>query len=440
MRMNHQAISKEKHENGVQRRRCIVQLILRGTSSLGIALYRRGRFLHVSEFMPDGEASKAAIGAMLEPQLFRQAKILAVNSVKWNDDHGAEAIMEELKRPSRSKSLLLSLPWRNGDSEPYTSVKHCVGVNRVFGDVVEFVFQEGKVAGMVASPPPPNKTNNSPLLLQVQQFLPQSEAAALSKQMLLNPDDFCGATIVAVNGRTCPTRNDAIQAIRTSPRPMSIQFQLALLPTNTHGPNKPRPFTQPRVAVTNHDSSSNGPLKANSGGKAEAEAEEEKLEFTVKAREMMRRFRNLDLGDTINNGLRQMSTSLTVSSSSSMVMTTTTTTRTNNSNCSSSNFGDKTNDIWDLDAQERRKGAYDACCKFIREHLENFVDQSPNATYEDWIKEIHPENTSMPEESSSLDELTVDYRFYVEGSVHRKIWNNHLDGGSRKFVPIRHFE
>lgn len=387
------------NENGVHGHQCIVELVFRGTSALGIALYRQGRFLHIKEFLPDGQAARTAIHAMLEPQVFRHAKILAVNGINW-DNRGAAAVVEGLKSPIRPKSILFAFPWRNKDSDLYISIKNCVGVNRIHGNFVELVFQEGKVAGIAASPPPPPDRTHNPPLLQVQHFLPHCEAAALAKQMLLQPTDFDGASIVAVNGKPCPTRNIAIQAIRTSPRPMSIQFQL-----------------RPKGVATN-DSSTPRDKTLNDADLGE----KEESELAVKARDLMRRFRSLDLGDSIQNGLRQMSSSLTSSS---------TTTSTSSSD---------TTDIWDLDAQVKRKGAYDACYKFIRDHLETFIDKTPNATYEEWIQEIHPENTKMPE--SSVDDnltLAVDDRFYVERSVHRKIWNEYLDG-NRKFVPIRHFE
>ena len=294
MRMNHQAIANV-NENGPRGHQCIVELVFRGTSPLGIALYRQGRFLHIKEFLPNGQAARTAINAMLEPHVFRQAKILAVNGINW-DDRGAVAVVEGLKSPIRPKSILFALPWCNRDSDLYTSIKNCVGVNRIHGNLVELVFQQGKVAGIVASPPPTSSRTDNPLLLQVEHFLPQCEAAALAKQMLLQPADFGGATIVAVNGKPCPTRNIAIQAIRTSARPMSIQFQL-------------------RTMGATNDCSTFCDDTKDLG-------EKEESELAVKARDLMRRFRSLDIGDTIQNGLRQMSSSLTSSSTTTITATT----------------------------------------------------------------------------------------------------------------------
>jgi hypothetical protein len=82
-----------------------------------------------------------------------------------------------------------------------------------------------------------------------------------------------------------------------------------------------------------------------------------------------------------------------------------------------------------------------ACMRAVKDHLESFLEEHPDASYEAWIEELHPENTH---EGLLLEGLgkTLDHRFYIEESDHRKLWNESLtsDNGnacSRRFVPVR---
>lgn len=63
-----------------------------------------------------------------------------------------------------------------------------------------------------------------------------------------------------------------------------------------------------------------------------------------------------------------------------------------------------------------------------RRHLTEYLITHPDATYEQWIGNLHPENV----ESANV----IDHRFYVEDSDHRKLWNENL-GEERQFVPAR---
>ena len=76
-----------------------------------------------------------------------------------------------------------------------------------------------------------------------------------------------------------------------------------------------------------------------------------------------------------------------------------------------------------------------ACMQAIADHFDEFVAEHPNATYEEWIADLHPENIH---EGKLLDGLgsELDHRFYVEDSDHRILWNSHL-GGARIFVSAR---
>jgi len=65
--------------------------------------------------------------------------------------------------------------------------------------------------------------------------------------------------------------------------------------------------------------------------------------------------------------------------------------------------------------------AAEACLRSIIEHLYDFVEDCFNTNahyYEDWIKELHPEN---------VDGGKVDHRFYIKESEHRIIWNDLME-------------
>jgi hypothetical protein len=72
--------------------------------------------------------------------------------------------------------------------------------------------------------------------------------------------------------------------------------------------------------------------------------------------------------------------------------------------------------------QERKaicREAEAACLKAIHDHLMSFVEEYPDSTYEEWIRELHPDN--IQEKDDSIDE-----RFYVEDADHRILWNENL--------------
>lgn len=80
--------------------------------------------------------------------------------------------------------------------------------------------------------------------------------------------------------------------------------------------------------------------------------------------------------------------------------------------------------------------ASDRCLKAIKDHHQHFLEDHPNGTYEQWIRELHPDNTC----SDQKDYATIDHRFYLSDSDHRNIWNKHLGDGVRFHVPVRHLE
>lgn len=59
------------------------------------------------------------------------------------------------------------------------------------------------------------------------------------------------------------------------------------------------------------------------------------------------------------------------------------------------------------------------CIAVCRVHLAEFLEKYPDARYEDWLMDLHPENAnSAPDGTPS-----VDIRFYHEDSDHRRTWN-----------------
>jgi len=65
------------------------------------------------------------------------------------------------------------------------------------------------------------------------------------------------------------------------------------------------------------------------------------------------------------------------------------------------------------DDERQCQEASRACMRLISEHLRDFIHESTNAKYEDWLHSCHPENCQR----------CVDHRFYVKNSDHRIIWN-----------------
>jgi len=89
-----------------------------------------------------------------------------------------------------------------------------------------------------------------------------------------------------------------------------------------------------------------------------------------------------------------------------------------------------------------KKEAEERCMNDTKDHLLAFIKENPNAKYHQWIEAFHPENAH---DGMLLEGMgkTIDHRFYVEESDHRRLWNAHLytylDPGTkaRDFVPAR---
>ena len=73
-----------------------------------------------------------------------------------------------------------------------------------------------------------------------------------------------------------------------------------------------------------------------------------------------------------------------------------------------------------IEESERRvmvQEAVAACKKAIKEHFQIYIMENPDAKYEEWIRELHPDNAEYG------DAEVIDHRFYAEESDHRHMWN-----------------
>jgi len=82
--------------------------------------------------------------------------------------------------------------------------------------------------------------------------------------------------------------------------------------------------------------------------------------------------------------------------------------------------------IEDEEAKVVHREAVALCMQIILEHLRIFLEERPDSTYEEWIRDIHPDNADDQRYNSYDDGLIIDHRFYVEKSDHRIIWNENM--------------
>ena len=95
------------------------------------------------------------------------------------------------------------------------------------------------------------------------------------------------------------------------------------------------------------------------------------------------------------------------------------------------------------DMMRLKREAETSCLNATTEHLLGFVRDNPDAKYQQWIEDLHPENAH---DGTLLEGMgkTIDHRFFVEESDHRRIWNDNLftllepdRSTGRDFVPAR---
>ena len=75
----------------------------------------------------------------------------------------------------------------------------------------------------------------------------------------------------------------------------------------------------------------------------------------------------------------------------------------------------------EMERQRMIDDALQRCKAEIDEHLTSFLFLNPEASYEEWIQDLHPENVA--EGKLLQDFKDVDLRFYVADSDHRLLWN-----------------
>ena len=80
------------------------------------------------------------------------------------------------------------------------------------------------------------------------------------------------------------------------------------------------------------------------------------------------------------------------------------------------------------------------CHEEMEDHLNTFLFLNPNASYEEWIQDLHPENVA--DGKLLQDFKDVDLRFYVADSDHRLLWNAraapHRQVAARKYKSSSH--
>eukprot|EP01083_Nonionella_stella_P024346 67246_1 len=75
--------------------------------------------------------------------------------------------------------------------------------------------------------------------------------------------------------------------------------------------------------------------------------------------------------------------------------------------------------IAEIKRKEMVKEAVAACKSAMKEHLHGFIRNCPDAVYEEWIRQLHPENADFEDDR-------IDHRYYTEDSDHRHMWNEYM--------------
>lgn len=68
----------------------------------------------------------------------------------------------------------------------------------------------------------------------------------------------------------------------------------------------------------------------------------------------------------------------------------------------------------------------------LRHHLDAHLKDWPNATYEEWVEE-----SLVALEKWDRGSAVVDDTFYLEGNVHRNLWNERMAAEEKRCVPAR---
>mmetsp|Transcript_20314 Transcript_20314/g.29921 ORF Transcript_20314/g.29921 Transcript_20314/m.29921 type:complete len:135 (-) Transcript_20314:362-766(-) len=87
--------------------------------------------------------------------------------------------------------------------------------------------------------------------------------------------------------------------------------------------------------------------------------------------------------------------------------------------------------IEECDRRSMVEEAVVACKKAIKEHLQDFMIENPDSSYEEWIRELHPDNAEY------VDSQVIDHRLYAPESDHRQMWNEYVEQIVKKFSEKR---
>eukprot|EP00536_Pseudo-nitzschia_multiseries_P018908 jgi/Psemu1/57913/gm1.57913_g len=79
----------------------------------------------------------------------------------------------------------------------------------------------------------------------------------------------------------------------------------------------------------------------------------------------------------------------------------------------------------EVERHQVRREAEELSLRVITDHLDGFLEEHPEGTYEEWISDLHPENANQGKLLSDIQQ--IDERFYVMESDHRRMWNTAIE-------------
>jgi hypothetical protein len=77
----------------------------------------------------------------------------------------------------------------------------------------------------------------------------------------------------------------------------------------------------------------------------------------------------------------------------------------------------------ELQRKELVAQVHEMCMNAVKDHLQSFLAENPNGSYEEWIAELHPDNVLPAKNEDGDDTPKIDARFYVTDSDHLLLWN-----------------
>mmetsp|Transcript_10892 Transcript_10892/g.23059 ORF Transcript_10892/g.23059 Transcript_10892/m.23059 type:complete len:490 (+) Transcript_10892:211-1680(+) len=457
-----------------------VHLVLTKDDPLGVELHAQPSedgIPTVSCFTKGGQAEFACQEAAMDPNLFRNAIILGTNGEKWTKDT-SEALCRQLMDDNafRPISIVFGMP----QDAP---IGNAINVHKRYnGNFIELVFCD-KVLGIQLD-------NTDASALRVRGLVKDTGSRELCKECLLDPACFNGASMVRINGKT-GDKDEIYQMLKDPGRPKSVLFELAPKDCPRRGAVNRRASLQMRNRAV---------FATESVRKLSVKTRENELLFNVN--ESIRQLiieeegggegsgdgsgadGNLREGlselSNVSSSMRQLQISMAEMeelnamndqearqrSASSVESDETPRSaraararrviqglrqrrfgrRTESGRIIESETSNKSIDIdGDFESEEEKqkaldflkKEAYEACLDAIRQHLDAFLSETPDVTYEEWVEELHPENAKPM--SNVVGGKTIDHRFYVEESDHRKLWNDNLGDSRREYVPVREY-